>query len=469
MTLAPWHTNRNREQLRTPTVIDLPLAMGHSAPKSLNASSDPVSYICSCGGSISPSTSPPTSLLSTPGFVLLFYRYWAASPVLPASDAHLSFDIQALAAWYTQQTTSLHLGGKIRIAREGFNVTVGGSATEISKFIEACAAHWSFAGLGLGPGNTDNKGELEARQRFFKPTPGCRCVFGGKASVRVVAEATPMGVEGYAPANWERVIALSPADFHAKCHQEAKQSVLVDVRNHYESRIGYFVSPLTGEPALRPPIRRFSQWPQYVKGNLDQLKSDMGGKQILTYCTGGIRCEKGVRWMQEKLGEGETVFTLSGGIAAYLEWINSEIRRGRKTVDESLFKGKNYVFDARGAVALEAEAEPVSRCLVCDNLSDRLDKCRSDGCHLVVVVCEDCQTTDPRCCHDCRDIDDACRSSTEVVEEKRKPRPMCACEKEREDQLWAKGRVRDKKTQGWRKRERKKAENSHGCVVRSTD
>jgi predicted sulfurtransferase len=274
-----------------------------------------------------------------------------------------------------------------------------------------------------------------------------------------------MGVEGYAPEDWSKVVALEPAAFHAKCHDE-RQSVLVDVRNHYESRIGYFVSPLTGEPALRPPIRRFSQWPQYVKGHLDELKGDMAGKQILTYCTGGIRCEKGVRWMQERLGEGETVFTLKGGIAAYLEWMNEEIREGRKTVEDSLFKGKNYVFDARGAVGLEGGEDPVSKCLVCDKPSSRLDKCRSDGCHLVVVVCEDCQTSSPRCCQDCRDMD-ASLSSTErdgnII-----LRSMCACEKEREGLLWAGDRIKEPKTQGWRKR-RKEEEQAEEKIEKTPE
>jgi predicted sulfurtransferase len=414
---------------------------------SSSGSSDPVTYTCTCDSSPSHISS---SSSSAPGSVLLFYRYWAAEPALPDALAHLIPNVDALAAWYTQQTSSLHLGGKIRIAREGFNVTVAGSAGEISTFISACVAHWSFAGLGLGTATTSTEHELEAQQRYFKPSPGCSCVFSRKANVRVVAEATPMGVEGYAPADWSKVVALPPAEFHAKCYEKEKQSVLVDVRNHYESRIGYFVSPLTGEPALKPPIRRFSQWPQYIKGHLEELKEDMGGKQILTYCTGGIRCEKGVRWMQERLGESETVFTLKGGIAAYLEWMNEEMRKGRKTAEDSLFKGKNYVFDARGAMGLEEGEAPVSKCLLCDQLSSRLDKCHSDGCHLVLVVCENCQDLDPRCCQDCRDMD-ASHSSTERVG-KAVPRPMCACEKEREAQLWAGDRSKEPKTQGWKKR-----------------
>lgn len=405
--------------------------------------SDPISYTCSCPAK------------SSSGSVLLFYRYWANNPSLPPELFRLTHDLASLAAWYTHQTTSLNLGGKIRIAKEGFNVTVGGTSAAIASFIANCASHWSFAGIGL-------EGSEDARQRFFKPSPGCGCVFEQKANVRVAAEATPMGVEGYAPADWESVIALSPEDFHGRCHEE--ESVLLDVRNHYESRMGYFISPLTGEPAMRPPIRRFSQWPQFVKGHLEELKGEVQGKQIMTYCTGGIRCEKGVRWMQERLGEGEKVFTLKGGIAAYLDWMNEEIRQGRKTPRDSLFKGKNYVFDARGTVGLDEE-ELVSHCQICEKLSGRLDKCRSDGCHLVLVVCGECETQDPRCCQDCRDIDGIISDS---MGDPRAIRPMCACEKQREENLWAGERVKEPKTQGWRKQRKQRERNADHMDIQVT-
>ena len=270
-----------------------------------------------------------------------------------------------------------------------------------------------------------------------------------------------MGVTDYVPRTWDGIESLSPEEFHRRCCGEGEgegkgEVVLLDVRNHYESRIGYFVDARTGEPAVRPGIRRFSQWPLWVRRYLmDGNGNENGtgeGRQIMTYCTGGIRCEKGVRWMAENMErrDGDRVCTLKGGIAAYLMWMDGEIKEGRKTAVDSLFRGKNYVFDARGSTGLEADepSEPVSNCHVCTNPSDRLSKCRSRGCHLILVVCELCEEgKEPRCCQDCHDSDrSAVHGSLGAGQ-----RPICACEKERESQLWGGYSGKTPKVQHWRR------------------
>jgi predicted sulfurtransferase len=392
--------------------------------------SDPISYTCTCPA------------LSLGGSVLLFYRYWTNNPQLPSLEVERTKDLESLAAWHKDLTENYNLTGKIRIAREGYNVTVAGTSPEIEGYIRSCCQHWSFAGLPL---DTD-----EDRQLFFKPSKGCACVFGPekKASVRITSEITPMGIEGYVPAEWGNVEALPPAEFHKRCYEE--KTLLLDVRNIYESRIGYFINPHTGEPAVRPAIRRFSQWPQYIERHLQDMKVEE--KQIMTYCTGGIRCEKATRWMQEKMGVqgGQSVCTLQGGIAAYLRWMDEEIKHGRKQASESLFRGRNYVFDARGSIGLDTNTpmEPVSRCRVCAAPSNDLSKCRSKGCHLILVICTSCEKGDPRCCQSCYEADAEVLLPTG-------PRPMCMCESEREAQLWGAQRVKVPKSQGWRKARRK--------------
>jgi len=391
-------------------------------PRPPIGSSDPVSFTCTCSA-------------SGDGLVLLFYRYFAASPRLPIQHHSLANVPTILSDFYTNLTRKLNLGGKIRIAKEGYNITIAGTKTEIQSYIQQCITHWSFSGLDL---DTEIK-----KNDFFKPTPGgCACAFGGApANVRVTSEITPMGVTNYIPKDWDKIEVLSPEEFHEKCLQ-GEEMVLMDVRNHYESRIGYFVHPKTGEPAIRPEIRRFSQWPQYVKRNMAG-KSDSarkGGQQFMTYCTGGIRCEKGARFLQENMErrDDDTVCTLKGGIAAYLAWMDEEIKLGKKKLEDSLFKGKNYVFDARGSMGLNDDVSgPVSKCHLCEQPSDRLSKCCSRGCHLVLVVCEHCEQEDPRCCESCRHFD-----ASEKTEEVR-PRPICDCEKEREARLWGPRAVKD--------------------------
>jgi predicted sulfurtransferase len=375
--------------------------------------SDPVAYTCTCPAQVEG------------GQVLLFYRYWANAPALPPEHTSEAQDPQTLADFHKLLASELHIGGKFRIATEGFNITLGGTNSAIEKYIAACCAHWSFTGIDLSTPS--------ARNAYFKPTPGCACAFNGKASVRVTAEITPLGITNYAPSSWSNVISLPPAEFHNLCKKG--DIPLIDVRNHYESRIGYFVTG-DGTVAVRPAVRRFSQWPGYVMRHVlgnDVYKKSEG---VATYCTGGIRCEKGARWMQEALArEGGSsdapVYTLHGGIVAYQAWMQEEVNAGRKKPEDSFFKGTNYVFDARGAIGAQ---NAVSICHGCGRPEDRLGKCESPQCHLVLVVCEPCERKGGIfCCEDCRQI------NTEHQRTTSKRRRMCKCEVEREKSLWGDG------------------------------
>ncbi|KAK0102374.1 hypothetical protein ONS95_005996 [Cadophora gregata] len=416
--------------------------------------SDPLTFTCTCPAS-----------KSHDGVVLLFYRYFGATPSLPASYHALGADPSSLASFHTTHTQKLNIGGKIRIAKEGFNITVGGTKTSIEEYMRECISHWSFAGLDLST--------QETQSQFFKPTTGgCACVFGGApASVRVTSEITPMGVTNYIPAQWDQIESLSPEDFHERSHNDP-DTILLDVRNHYESRIGYFMDPKTGEAALRPPIRRFSQWPQYVKRQMSgsPARKAAGTRQIMTYCTGGIRCEKGARFLQENMekSDGDRVCTLKGGIAAYLTWMDEEIRLGRKIPEDSLFRGRNYVFDARGSTGLDSSgtSDPVSICHMCQIPCDTLSKCRSKGCHLVLVVCDRCELRDLRCCQSCQDFE---RQALNLEPEKSGPRSICACEREREAELWGPEEEKIQKTQGWRKAKRRQNTNGINIQVKTID
>ncbi|KAF9697060.1 hypothetical protein EKO04_004692 [Ascochyta lentis] len=378
--------------------------------------SDPVTYTCTC------------SAQDEGGNILLFYRYWANTPILPSSQTSKTSDTQGLADFHKQLASELEVGGKFRIATEGFNITLGGTTSAIDKYIKACCAHWSFTGIDLSTPS--------ARDAYFKPTQGCACAFNKKASVRITAEITPLGITNYAPSSWSNVVSLAPAEFHDLCQKG--EIPLIDVRNHYESRIGYFVTG-DGTVAVKPAVRRFSQWPGYVVRHV--LGNDLYKKPegIATYCTGGIRCEKGARWMQEALmkeggGSNAPVYTLHGGIVAYQAWMQEEIKAGRKQPQDSFFKGSNYVFDARGAIGAQ---DAVSACHSCGKPEDRLGKCGVAGCHLVLVICEPCeQAGGICCCEDCRQI------SVEQQDTVSKSRRMCKCENDRERLLWGDGGAR---------------------------
>ncbi|KAF1932824.1 uncharacterized protein M421DRAFT_416434 [Didymella exigua CBS 183.55] len=375
--------------------------------------SDPVTYTCTCPAQ------------TEGGYVLLFYRYWANTPALPLEHAAHSQDPYALAEYHRWLASDLKISGKFRIAIEGFNITLGGTQLAIERYIQACCTHWSFAGIDLST--------PLARDSYFKPTLGCACAFNGGANVKVTAEITPLGVTNYAPSSWANIISLPPAAFHDLLKKG--DIPLIDVRNHYESRIGYFVTG-DGTVAMRPAVRRFSQWPGYVVKHVlgdDKYKKPHG---VATYCTGGIRCEKGARWMQEALsneegGSNGPVYTLHGGIVAYQAWMQGEIAAGRKMPEDSFFKGTNYVFDARGAIGAQ---QAVSTCHTCNKPESRLGKCEIPGCHLVLVVCEPCeQQRCTVCCEDCRQIESEQQGAL------KRSRRICKCENDRERSLWGDG------------------------------
>jgi predicted sulfurtransferase len=380
---------------------------------------NPVAYTCTC------------PCQTETGTVLLFYRYFAAPPSLLSTVTPAQ--LVELQTFHKSHVTSHSLGCKIRLSEEGFNITIGGSSDAIQSYITACLSHWSFAGLPLStPQEIDD---------FFKPSPGCACVFAGRQDVLVKSEITPLGVTGWLPRDWEIITELSPPEWHRRAAEE--DVVMVDVRNHYESRLGHFVG--RNGPTLLPAIRRFGQWPAYVKKMISEGTLDGQGaaaKSVFTYCTGGIRCEKGARWLAEEMHRSGSVeadvYTLRGGIAAYLSWTEEEITAGRMQTSDSLFKGRNYVFDARGSLGLNG-GEKVATCHGCGKAEDQMEKCASPGCYLVLVVCKECM--DIRCCEDCRGIE--LRQAKNVA-----PRPMCECERSREAQLWGPEKPRKGKGQG---------------------
>ncbi|PQE30028.1 Thiosulfate sulfurtransferase rhodanese-like protein [Rutstroemia sp. NJR-2017a WRK4] len=241
--------------------------------------SDPITYTCTCSASL-----PPDDPSHEPGLVLLFYRYFTSPPALPPpyssittptpSDPTPQYTPHSLHSFHKSTCEILALTGKLRISKEGFNITVAGSVSSINRYIAACISHWSFAGLSLSPDDTEGVNE------FFKPTPGCACVFS-QLNIRVTDEITPLGLTNYAPKNWDSVVYLNPEEFHnaivASNSKDVEgkeggenQTLLLDIRNHYESRIGYFSpspSQNTQIPTIKPQIRRFSQFPACTPKN----------------------------------------------------------------------------------------------------------------------------------------------------------------------------------------------------------
>ena len=162
-------------------------------------------------------------------------------------------------------------------------------------------------------------------------------------------------------------------------------TVLVDMRNHYESEIGHF------DGAITPEVETFRESLDIVTDNLrDQAKD----KNVVMYCTGGIRCEKASAYFMHK--GFEKVFQLDGGIIEYLRQVKSEGL-------ENKFKGKNFVFDRRLAERISNDV--VSACHLCDAPSDHHQNCRNNACNVLLILCPACRERLQDCCSEpCREI-----------------------------------------------------------------
>ena len=165
---------------------------------------------------------------------------------------------------------------------------------------------------------------------------------------------------------------------------EDQNTVIVDMRNHYEFEVGHF------ENAIEIPSDTFrDQLPMAV----DLLKENKE-KNIIMYCTGGIRCEKASAFM---LHNGfKNVYHLEGGIINY----TNEVKKLNLT---NKFLGKNFVFDDRLGERIGNEI--ISRCHQCGSPSDQHTNCKNDGCHLLFIQCDNCsQKYDGCCSEECQSI-----------------------------------------------------------------
>ena len=162
-------------------------------------------------------------------------------------------------------------------------------------------------------------------------------------------------------------------------------TVCVDMRNHYESEIGHF------KGAVTPDVDTFRASLPIIEEDLSEHKSN---KNLLMYCTGGIRCEKASAYFKHK--GFENVFQLEGGIIEYT-------RQVREKGIENEFIGKNFVFDERRGERISDDI--IAQCHQCGRPCDTHVNCANEACHLLFIQCEACQEKmEMTCSDDCHAI-----------------------------------------------------------------
>jgi UPF0176 protein len=159
---------------------------------------------------------------------------------------------------------------------------------------------------------------------------------------------------------------------------EDENTILVDMRNHYESEIGHFKNAIT------PDVDTFRESLDLIAKDLEPHKED---KNLVMYCTGGIRCEKASAYYKHQ--GFKKVFQLEGGIINY-------VRQIKEQGLENKFIGKNFVFDERRAERISEDI--IASCHQCGKPADTHTNCANEACHLLFIQCDECKAEMENCC-----------------------------------------------------------------------
>lgn len=282
--------------------------------------------------------------------VLLYYKYVTIENPEEAQQEHLQF------------CNELGLKGRIIIAAEGINGTVSGTPEQTDAYMKWMDGHPLFAGTIF---KID-----EATEHAFK-----------KMRVRLRPELVTLRLEDDVDPHVTTGKHLKPKEFFEAMQRE--DTVVIDARNDYEYDLGHF------RGAVRPDILNFRDLPDWIREN----KQEFEGKKILTYCTGGIRCEKFSGWL---LNEGfEDVSQLEGGIVTY----------GKDPeVQGELWDGQLYVFDERISVPVNRkEHVVVGKDYFTGEPCERYVNCANPECNKKILCSEENEHRHLRSCsHECR-------------------------------------------------------------------
>lgn len=282
--------------------------------------------------------------------VLLYYQY------VPIEDG------ETFAQKHLADCKELGLKGRILVADEGINGTVSGTVEQTDAYMELMKNDPRFS-------STIFKID-EAEQNAFK-----------KMHVRYRPELVNLSLEDDVNPLELTGAYLDPKEFREAMLDE--NTVVIDARNDYEFDLGHF------RGAIRPEIRSFRELPQWIRDNKEQFME----KRVLTYCTGGIRCEKFSGWL---VREGfKDVGQLHGGIATY----------GKDPeVQGDLWDGQMYVFDSRIAVPInQKEHVIVGRDWFDGSPCERYINCGNPECNRQMLASEENEAKYlGACSHECR-------------------------------------------------------------------
>lgn len=299
----------------------------------------------------------------TPRTTVSFYKYFKIE------------NPQSFRDFFFEKMNALGVLGRVYIAQEGINAQISVPTSKFEAFKMFLYSIEPLSHLRLNTAVADDS------HSFYML----------KIKVRNKIVADGLNDATFDPADTGEY--LSAADFNALT--DDPNTILVDMRNHYESEVGHF------EGAVLPDVDTFREELQIAEDLLKENKD----KNLVMYCTGGIRCEKASAFMKHR--GFKNVYHLEGGIIKYARDVKSQGLTNK-------FKGVNFVFDERLAERISDDV--IAQCHQCGNPFDVHTNCANLACHILFIQCPGCKEKFENCCSS------ACQEVIHLSEEEQKLR-----------------------------------------------
>lgn len=274
--------------------------------------------------------------------IILYYKF---APIA---------DPEAVRLWQRALCEKLNLKGRILISKHGINGTVGGEMKDLKAYIK------------------ETKNLSVFKDMVFKWSDGDRDHFP-KLAVRVRDEIVTFGAADEIEVDEKGIIGggkhIKPHQVHELVEKHGEDVIFFDGRNAYEAAVGKFKDAVVPDVGHTRDFAKELQDPKY-----DSIKD----KPVVTYCTGGIRCEV-LSMLMKKRGF-KDVYQIDGGIVKY----------GEAYKDDGLWEGSLYVFDDRMGMKFSDKAKDIGECVHCTGKTSNYENCANKTCNKLMLVCEDC-------------------------------------------------------------------------------
>lgn len=283
--------------------------------------------------------------------ILLYYKF------TPLSDP------EAIRLWQKTLCAKLNLKGRIIISKHGINGTVGGELEDLKTYVR------------------ETKGFTGFKDTLFKWSDGERDHFP-RLNVKVRNEIVSFGAGTELIVDESGVVNggkhIRPEQVHQLVQERGDDVVFFDGRNSYEAQVGRFKNAVVPDTHTSKDFIR-----ELESGKYDDLKN----KPVVTYCTGGIRCEILSSLMKNR--GFQDVYQIDGGIVKY----------GETYGDDGLWEGSLYVFDNRMSMKFSDKAVDIGDCVHCKAKTSNYENCALASCNELVLICENCKKAPDKLFH----------------------------------------------------------------------